>query len=111
MYRGHLSDPSVVKTCGRGPAEGAEYSCTYIELGDPGLPHAVFEYGRADAERDDELRPRARALRRHRAFPKGANVTFCCMKGENSVFAKTFERGVEDFTLACGTGARVPRPH
>ena len=38
------------------------------------------------------------------AFPRGANVNLCAVTGENRVRLLTFERGVEDFTLACGTG-------
>ena len=45
-----------------------------------------------------------RALRYDPAFPKGANVNFYQVLGENEVRILTFERGVEDFTLACGTG-------
>ena len=78
----------------------------YVELGDPGVPHAVVEYGGdlwADAEK---LRPRMEALRHDPRFPKGANVNFFQLWGEKSgeVRMLTFERGVEDFTLACGTG-------
>lgn len=35
----------------------------------------------------------------------GANVTFMCFEGDEKISAVTFERGVEDYTLACGTGA------
>ena len=37
-------------------------------------------------------------------FPKGANVNFYELTGEDRFYERTFERGVEDFTYACGTG-------
>ena len=37
-------------------------------------------------------------------FPKGANVNFYDVIGPDQVIELTFERGVEDFTYACGTG-------
>lgn len=52
----------------------------------------------------DDLRTLGRALRHSPAFPKGANVSFVRLTGENEIKAVTYERGVEDFTLACGTG-------
>ena len=45
-----------------------------------------------------------RALRFDPAFPKGANVNYCRLTGPGEAQVLTFERGVEDFTLACGTG-------
>ena len=76
----------------------------YVELGDPGLPHAVLEVPMEAFDDLDALRERGRRLRHSPAFPKGANVSFVCLTGESRVRAITFERGVEDFTLACGTG-------
>ena len=37
-------------------------------------------------------------------FPKGANVNFYDVTGPDQVTELTYERGVEDFTYACGTG-------
>ena len=95
-----LNDPSLIEP--HRAAEGED--CAYVELGRPGLPHAVVEVPPSAFDDLDALRERGRALRRSAAFPKGANVSFACVTGERSVRAITFERGVEDFTLACGTG-------
>ena len=99
-YEVRLPDPSVIDL--RREAEGTR--CSYVELGCPGLPHAVVEVGEEAFSDLAALEERGRALRRSAAFPKGANVSFACLTGENSVRAITFERGVEGFTLACGTG-------
>ena len=44
-------------------------------------------------------------LRYYECFSKGANVNFYDVIGDNQLVVRTFERGVEDFTLACGTGS------
>ena len=50
------------------------------------------------------LRDHARDLRLDPAFPKGANVNLYTWLGDGHIRILTFERGVEDYTLACGTG-------
>ena len=52
----------------------------------------------------NELRELGRAIRWYKDFPKGANVNFYEITGEDCLYERTFERGVEDFTYACGTG-------
>ena len=76
----------------------------YVELGNPGVPHAVAEYAGDPWADADALREEMRALRFDPAFPKGANVNYYHRIGPGEVRVLTFERGVEDFTLACGTG-------
>ena len=99
-YRVRLNDPSVIDLHRR----VGEYDCAYVELGVPGLPHAVVRMDDWDDQSTDSLRKTGRALRLAEEFPKGANVTFVKKLGEDCLKAVTFERGVEDFTLACGTG-------
>ena len=103
-YRVRLTDPTVIKPHLAVEVEGRSYDCGYVELGTPGLPHAVVHMPGLRGISVEELRPLGRALRYHPAFPKGANVNFYDLEGKNHIFERTFERGVEDFTLACGTG-------
>ena len=104
MYTVRLNDPTVIDLERRVEARGREYTVSYLELGDPGIPHAVVLYPDWRDMPEEELRETCRQIRFWRGFPRGANVTFCRVDGENSLDARTFERGVEDFTLACGTG-------
>jgi diaminopimelate epimerase len=67
-----------------------------------GVPHAVVEVTDIDACRVAEL---GAALRRHAAFaPAGTNVNFAQVTGPHALRLRTYERGVEAETLACGTG-------
>lgn len=103
LYQIRLNEPTLLERREAG-AEGRSVSCGYVELGRPGLPHAVVETAEAALAEPERLRPLGRALRHSPAFPKGANVSFFCFTGEDRIRAITFERGVEDFTPACGTG-------
>ena len=78
--------------------------CAYVELGNPGIPHAVKEIPDLTWDMGEKLRPEAVSLRYDPAFPKGANVNFYRWIGEHTVRVLTYERGVENYTLACGTG-------
>ena len=96
-YVVQLNNPGVLDLHRKG-------EIAYVELGNPGVPHAVACYEGdlwADA---DCIWDHMRQLRHDSAFPKGANVNFYQPVGENEVRVLTFERGVEDYTLACGTG-------
>ena len=97
QYRVKLNTPSVLDLTRKG-------NTAYVELGDPGVPHAVAEYAGDPWADADALREEMRALRFDPAFPKGANVNYYHRIGPGEVRVLTFERGVEDFTYACGTG-------
>ena len=71
-----------------------------------GVPHAVMIADNVrNIPRDDFLRT-AVSVRRDPVFlPEGVNFNMVSIEGRNRVSYRTFERGVEDETLACGTGA------
>ncbi len=67
-----------------------------------GVPHVVLFVLDADKAMVQQLGPE---IRRHPHFaPKGTNVNFVQMLGPGRIRVRTYERGVEGETLACGTG-------
>lgn len=67
-----------------------------------GVPHAVLYVPDADKAMVMSL---GSEIRRHAHFgPRGTNVNFVQVLGPNHIRVRTFERGVEGETLACGTG-------
>lgn len=104
LYRVRLNDPSVTDLHRSVSADGAVYDCAYIELGDPGIPHAIVLMPDWDERDRGTLRALGHALRFEKEFPRGANISFVRIVDGGHVKAITYERGVEDFTLACGTG-------
>ena len=103
-YRIRLTDPTVIRPDFPLEVDGRVYPCAYVELGTPGLPHLVVEIPDLEKRTREELRPLGAALRAHPKLPKGANVNFFQITGPDQVLELTYERGVEDFTYACGTG-------
>lgn len=76
------------------------YKLSYINTG---VPHAVIETDNIDSV--DILKSGA-FLRYHDYFkPSGTNVDFYEVVDNSTVKMRTYERGVEGETLACGTGA------
>jgi diaminopimelate epimerase len=73
---------------------------------DTGVPHVVhFVSDKAALEMID-VPGLGRALRFHPQFqPAGANVNFAVLLDTHHMAVRTYERGVEDETLACGTGS------
>jgi diaminopimelate epimerase len=67
-----------------------------------GVPHAVLFVPDADKAMIQQLGPE---IRRHPHFaPKGTNVNFVQVLARDHIRVRTYERGVEGETLACGTG-------
>ena len=68
-----------------------------------GVPHVVAVMDHVEMV---EVWKLGRAIRQHPAFaPAGTNVNFISSEAHGSLSLRTYERGVEDETYACGTGA------
>jgi diaminopimelate epimerase len=76
-----------------------------IDWGDIGVPHAAFWVEDVGVVPIGRWGPH---LRSHAAFaPDGTNVSFVQWAGPDRLRIRTFERGVEGETLACGSGSAV----
>ncbi len=68
-----------------------------------GVPHVVIPLEEGLGEVD--VAGRGRRIRNHKTFaPDGTNVNFVQVAGGDSLYVRTYERGVEAETPACGTG-------
>lgn len=96
-----MTDPTELSLGLSVPLAGRRVRLGFINTG---VPHAVVPV--AAVERVDVVRD-GRALRAHRRFaPRGTNVDFIQpAPGRNRLQVRTYERGVEGETPACGTGA------
>lgn len=82
------------------PIDGKNYESNFLNTG---VPHVV--YFSKDINKLDVLGI-GRKTRYHKLFaPSGTNTNFVKILGSHSLSIRTYERGVEDETLACGTGA------
>ncbi len=98
QYLVRLNNPGIVDLTRKADV-------AYIELGTPGVPHAVTEIPGLTWNMREDLLEKAKGLRYDPAFPKGANVNLFTWLDDTTIRILTFERGVEDYTLACGTGS------
>jgi diaminopimelate epimerase len=99
-----VDDPGLLTTDLALDAAGRSLTLHAIRVG---VPHAVAVVDDVDAFAPGrELIPLGRAVRHHPAFaPAGTNLNVIAVTGSSRVRMRTYERGVEDETLACGTGS------
>ncbi len=100
----HLPDPDRVSPSIEVPIGSQRLDATYVH---PNTDHTVLMGGNGfDRVDSADLIGIARKIRYNFGiFPKGTNVNLIEQDGDNGIRMRTYERGVEDETLACGTGA------
>lgn len=95
-----LTDPHSAKIDFEIPVDGTPLLASFINTG---VPHVVSYV--TDIETCDVFRL-GRIIRYHEHFrPAGTNANFVKVEDSHTIIVRTYERGVEDETLACGTGA------
>ena len=78
---------------------GKEHEVAFVNTG---VPHAVIFV----EEEDTPVKKLGRKVRFHELFePKGTNASFARVLSDGRLDVRTYERGIEDETMACGTGA------
>jgi len=96
----HMKDAAALRAEPVGQKYGLKGVSYFI---DTGAPHAVVL---EDALEVLDVHELGRRIRIDPAFaPDGTNVNFIRRKDEHSIEVRTYERGVEAETLACGTGS------
>jgi diaminopimelate epimerase len=94
-----LYNPSDLKRDLKIDAQDKIFAADFINTG---VPHIVIFV--EDIEKIDAFKY-GRIIRFHQTFaPAGSNVNFVKVEGNNTILVRTYERGVEEETLACGTG-------
>ncbi len=97
-----MSDPKDLKLASGVTIPGLSAAIHSLNTG---VPHAVVFLPSAEALDDCDVFTHGAAIRHHKAFsPAGTNANFCAVLAPSHISIRTFERGVEDETLACGTG-------
>jgi diaminopimelate epimerase len=95
----NMSEPKDIQLKKEVKVKGLNHDIHFINTG---VPHAVIFVD--DLENLDVF-TLGNAIRFHEAFaPAGTNVNFAKIINANHIEIRTYERGVEDETLACGTG-------
>jgi diaminopimelate epimerase len=94
-----MSDPKDIKL---GINLGIGSSIMDVHFINTGVPHVVHLVDNID---EYDVKGTGRSIREHTTFaPEGTNANFVGDVASNAARVRTYERGVEDETLACGTG-------
>jgi diaminopimelate epimerase len=94
--------PGAVPVDSDGPLVGTTVGGLTVTAVDTGVPHAVAFVDDVAAVDIEAVAP---AVRHAEVFPEGANVTLAARRDDGGFDQRTYERGVEGETDACGTGA------
>lgn len=72
----------------------------------PNTEHVVCISEKSIMENEEWLIKKGSKIRHSEKLnPPGTNVNFVCIENDQNILLQTYERGVENLTLACGTGA------
>ncbi len=97
-----MSDPKDIKLESGATVAGLEATLHFVNTG---VPHVVAFLPSPEALDEFDVFNHGAAIRHHSAFsPAGTNANFAAVLAPDHISIRTFERGVEDETLACGTG-------
>lgn len=95
-----MTDPANLRMDGSIVVNGRTCNVSIVNTG---VPHAVCLVDDLD---NADVFGAGRNIRYHESFqPAGTNVDFVSVVDGHTLRVRTYERGVEDETLACGTGA------
>ena len=94
-----MTSPLDYRTDMKVNLDGSDYLVNFVNTG---VPHAVIFLDSVDVP----VKKWGRKVRFHEHFqPAGTNANFVEVRRENEIKVRTYERGVEEETFACGTGA------
>lgn len=95
-----VPDPADLKTDYTLKLQNSSLTISSVNTG---VPHVVIIVEDLD---DVDVQQLGREIRYLERFaPAGTNVNFVCLQAEGGIEIRTYERGVEGETLACGTGS------
>ncbi len=98
-----LTNPSFLRDVGFVELDGGKVHCYFLNTG---VPHTIVFMDALSDVPADEIEKVGCELRFHDVFsPEGTNVDFVQVIRPGYIKTRTYERGVEEETLACGTGA------